>query len=116
MTCHAEDTLRCARIPQVLNLPLAVATLKAACAEGLVTGEYSQILDLVSAGIAAVCALIAYERAITEQKEIRIGVEEGPASVASEAINVPAVARQLKRLPFLENLSHDAVSPNVHVA
>lgn len=41
--------------------------------------------------IAAICAIIAYERAIAEEEQISVRVEEGTAGVAPEAINVPSV-------------------------
>ena len=66
MTAHAEYPLRGARISEVLNLSLAVATPKACAAECLVPGENGKILDLVSTGIAAVRAVVAYQRAVTE--------------------------------------------------
>ena len=60
MAAHAKDALRRARITQVLNLPLAVATPKAGAAEGLLAGEDGEVLDLVVAGAAAICAVVAY--------------------------------------------------------
>ena len=60
MTAHAEYPLRGARISEVLNLSLAVATAKACAAECLVAGENGKIFDLVSAGVAAVSAIVAY--------------------------------------------------------
>ena len=92
MAAHAEDTLRRAGIAKVLDLALAVATTEAVGAEGLVAGQDGEVFDLVAAGIAAVGAVVADERAIPEEKEIGIGVEEGAASVASKAADVPAVA------------------------
>lgn len=92
MAAHAEDALGGARISQVLNLPLAVATPKAAGAEGLVASQDGQVLDLVAAGIAAVRAVVADQRAVAEEEEVRIGVEQGAAGVAAEAVNVPSVA------------------------
>ena len=67
MTAHAEDALRGPRISEILNLLLAVATSKACTAECLLSGENGKILDLVSAGIAAVSAVVADERAVAEQ-------------------------------------------------
>lgn len=91
MTGHAEDTLRRASIAQVLNLALAVPAPEAARAEGLLTGEDCQILDLVAAGTAAVGAIIADERAVAEQEQVCVGVEQHAAGVASEAIDVPSI-------------------------
>ena len=75
MTAHAEYALRCARISQVLNLLFAVAAPKAAATEGLITCEDGEILNLVATSIAAVGAIAAYERAVAEKEQIRIGVE-----------------------------------------
>lgn len=91
MTRHAEDTLRGAGIAQILDLALAVAAPEAVCAEGLVAGQDSQILDLVAAVVAAVGAVVADERAVAEEQEVRVRVEEGAARVAAEAVNVPSV-------------------------
>lgn len=66
MAAHAEDALRCPRVAQILDLPLAVATSETARTECLVTGQDGQILNLVVAGTAAVGAVVAYERAVAE--------------------------------------------------
>ncbi len=92
MTRHAEYALRCPCIAQVLNLAFTVAALEAIRTEGLITRQDGQVLNLVAARTAAVCAVVADEGAITKQKEIRIGVEEGLAGVAPKAVYVPAVA------------------------
>ena len=68
MTGHAEDTLRGASITQVLDFALAIAAPEAVCAKGLVTSKDGQVLDLVAAVVAAVGAVVAYERAITKQQ------------------------------------------------
>lgn len=91
MTGHAEDSLRSASIPQVFNFALAVATSEAICTEGLIPGENREVLDFIAAVVAAICTIVTYQRAVAEQQEIRIGVEEGTASVTAEAINVPSV-------------------------
>jgi hypothetical protein len=72
---HAEDALGCARISQILDLPFAVATSEARATERLITREDGKILDLVSAGIAAVRAIVAYQRAVAKKEQIRVGVE-----------------------------------------
>lgn len=59
MTAHAEYPLRRAGISQILNLALAVPASKAVCAKGLIAREDGQILNLVSAGVAAVGAVVA---------------------------------------------------------
>jgi hypothetical protein len=64
MAVHAEDPLRCSRVPKILNLPLAVATAKAGSTESLISGENGQILNLIATGAAAVRAVVADERSI----------------------------------------------------
>ena len=91
MAEHAEDPLRGARIAQVVDLALAISASEAAGAEGLVAREYGEVLDLVAAGAAAVGALVADERAIAEEEEIRIRVQQRLTGVASKAIDVPSV-------------------------
>lgn len=93
MAGHAEDALRGAGIAQVLDLALAVAAAEAVCAEGLVARQDGQVLDLVAAVVAAVGAVVAYQRAVAQQQQVRVRVEEGAARVAAEAVNVPSVAR-----------------------
>lgn len=92
MTGHAEDSLRSTSIPQVFDFALAVATSEAIRTEGLIASENSKIFNLVAAVVAAICTVITYQRAVAEQQEIRIGVEQGTASVTAEAVNVPSVA------------------------
>jgi hypothetical protein len=60
MTVHTEYALRSSRIAKVLNLFLAITTFEAIRAEGLVTSQYCQVLDLVSTAAAAVRAVVAY--------------------------------------------------------
>lgn len=60
VTIHAKDALRGARISEVLNLFLAVATLETVGAKGLVSSQNSQVLDLVLAAATAVCAIVTY--------------------------------------------------------
>jgi hypothetical protein len=92
MTGHAEDALRGTGIAQVLDLALAVPTPETVCTEGLVAGQNGQVFDLVPAMVAAICAVVADERAVAEQEEVRIRVEEGAACVATEAVDVPSVS------------------------
>ena len=91
MTRHAEDTLRSAGIAQVLDLALAIPTAEAVGTEGLVASQDGQIFDLVAAVVAAICTVVAYQRAVAEQQQIRVRVEEGAARVAAEAVDVPSV-------------------------
>ena len=92
MTAHAKDALGRTRIAQVLDLPLAVATPKASGTERLVSREDGQVFDLVATCVAAVGAIVADERAIAQQEQIGVGVEEGAARVASEAVDMPSIA------------------------
>jgi hypothetical protein len=55
--------------------------------------------------VAAVCAVVAYQRAVAEQQQVRIRVEEGAARVAAEAVDMPSVSGEFKGLAFLEDLS-----------
>ena len=66
MTAHAKYPLRRSRISEILDLLLAVATSKTRAAECLISGENRKILDLVPTRIAAVSAVVAYERAVAE--------------------------------------------------
>lgn len=92
MAIHAEDTLRGPSIAQVFYLPLAIPTSEACSAEGLVPGKNGQILDLISTGAAAVGAVVANEGAIAKEEEVRIGIEEGAAGVATEAVEMPPIS------------------------
>jgi len=92
VAAHAEDALGGAGVAQVLYLALAVSAAKTAGAKGLVAGEDGQVLDLVAAGVAAVRAVVTDERAVAEEEQVSVGVEEGAARVAAEAVNVPSVA------------------------
>jgi len=75
VTRHAKDALACTRIPQILNLPLAISTFEAGSAKGLVACENGEVFDLVTTGVAAICAVVAYERAVTEEQQVCVGVE-----------------------------------------
>lgn len=59
MTIHTKDSLGCARITEVLDLSLAVAASEALSTEGLVTGEDSEILNLVTAGVTTIGTVAA---------------------------------------------------------
>lgn len=90
---HAKDALRRACIAQVLNLSLAVPASETVCTEGLISSEDSKILDLVSAVVAAIRAVVADERSVSEQQQVGVRVQQGAAGVAAEAVDVPSVAR-----------------------
>lgn len=61
MTFHAENTLRSARIAQVLNLSFAVPASEALSAESLVSRQNGQVFDLVVARATTVCAVTTYK-------------------------------------------------------
>lgn len=92
MTLHAENALRCPSISKIVDLAFAVAAFEAGGAEGLVASQDGQVLDFVVTSAAAICAIIADERTVAKEEKIGIGVEEGPARIASKAVNVPPVA------------------------
>lgn len=92
MTAHAKDALGRPRIAQIFYFSLAVSTSEAGRAKGLISRQDGQVFDLVAACAAAVCAIVADEGAIAEEEEVRIGVEEGAASIATKAIQMPSVA------------------------
>jgi hypothetical protein len=91
MAVHAKYTVRRPSIAKVFNLSLAVPTAEARCAEGLVSGQDSEVLNLIVAGATAVGAVVAYERAITEQEEIRVRVEQRVAGVTAETVKMPSI-------------------------
>jgi len=88
---HAKDSLRCPCVPKILDLLFTIPTPEAAGAKCVIACEDSQILDLVSTCTAAVCTIVADEGAIAEEEEVRIGIEEGSAGIATETINVPSI-------------------------
>lgn len=92
MARHAKDALRSAGIAQVLDLTLAVPASETIGAEGLVASQNGQVLDLVAAVVAAVCAIVADEGAIAEEKEVCVRVEESAARVAAKAVDMPPIA------------------------
>lgn len=59
MTSHAKDPLTRPRIPEILNLLLAVPTPETAGAESLVAGQDGEVFDFVAAGGAGVGARVA---------------------------------------------------------
>ncbi|KFZ11385.1 hypothetical protein V501_04804 [Pseudogymnoascus sp. VKM F-4519 (FW-2642)] len=71
------------------KMPFAAA--EAGGAEGLVAGQDGEVLDLVAAGAAAVGAVVADEGAVAEEEQVGVGVEEGVALVAAEAVEMPSV-------------------------
>lgn len=91
MAVHAEHSLASARISQVLDLLLAVPATKAPRAICLIAGEDGEILDLIATGAAAIRAVVADERTIAEKEQVRIRVKDSAASVAFEALEMPAM-------------------------
>lgn len=53
--------------------------------------------------VATICAIVTYQRAIAEEQQVCVRVEEGAAGVATEAVNVPSVTRYYSTLVLLEN-------------
>ena len=68
MAVHAKYSLRGTGIAEVIDLALAVATLEASGAKGLVASQDSHVLDLVPTGTAAVGAIVTDQRSITKHK------------------------------------------------
>ena len=92
MAAHAEYSLRRPGISEVFNLSLAVPTPEASCAEGLIACQDSKVLNLIATSTTAVGTVVANQRAIAEEEEVRIGVEESVASIASKAVEMPSVS------------------------
>jgi len=97
--------MRGSRIAKILDLPLAVPTTEAGGAKGLVSRQNGQILDLVIASAAAVGAVVTDEGAVAKEKQICVGIKQGIAGIASEAVEMPSVASELESLALFENLS-----------
>lgn len=93
VTFHAEDALRCSCIFEILNLLLAVPAPETGCAESLIAGDDGEILDLVPAGAAAICTIVADKGAVAEEEEVGVRVQEGTTRVAAETVNMPTIAR-----------------------
>lgn len=93
MARHAKDALRGACIAQVLDLPLAIPAPEAVCTEGLITSQDGEVFNLVPTMVAAIGAIVADQGAVSEEQQVGVRVEERAASVATEAVNMPSVAR-----------------------
>lgn len=91
VAAHAKDSQRCPCVSQIFNLAFAVAAAEASGTESLVTSENGQILNLVATGTATVCAVAANERAIAEEEQVCVGVEERVAGVTAETVEMPSV-------------------------
>lgn len=92
MAFHAEHSLSGSGISEVLDLLLAIPTSKATSAIGLVPGQDGEVFDFVSAGAAAVRAIVADEGAVAKQKEVCVRVEKRITGVAPKAIYVPSMS------------------------
>jgi len=86
MTAHTEYALRGSCISKVLDLALTVSATKAGRAKGLIACQNSEVFDFVVACATAVGAVVANQRAIAQEKEVRIAVQESTAGVTTEAI------------------------------
>lgn len=59
----------------------------------MIAGQDGQILDLIPTDTATVCTIVTDERSVAEEEEVRIGVEDGVACIATKAVYVPSIAR-----------------------
>lgn len=92
MAAHAEYPLGCPCIPQILDLPLTIPTAETGLTEGLIPSEDGEVFDFITAGTAAVRAVVADEGSIAKQEEVCVGAEESAARIASEAVEMPSAA------------------------
>jgi len=58
----------------------------------LVTSQYGQIFNLVSAAATAVGAVVADQRPVAEEEEVRVGVEQSTTRITAKAINMPPIS------------------------
>jgi hypothetical protein len=58
----------------------------------LVTGQYSQIFNLVSTAATAVGAVVTDQRPVAEEEEVRIGVEQSTTGITAKAIDMPPIS------------------------
>jgi hypothetical protein len=79
-------------VPQVFDLTLAVPTPEACCTKSLVARQDGEVFDLISARAAAVGAVVADQRAVAEEQEVRVRVEKGVAGIAAETVEMPSVS------------------------
>lgn len=92
MAFHTKDALRRPGIFEVFNLLLAIPTAEAGGTKGLIAGEDGKILNFVPTRTATVGAIVANERAVAQEEQVGVGIEEGVAGIAAEAVNVPSIA------------------------
>lgn len=67
MAVHTKYALRSPRISEILDLSLAVSTLEAICAKGLISCQDRKILNLVTTTAATICTVIAYQGSVAEE-------------------------------------------------
>lgn len=91
MATHTKYSLRCSGIAKILNLPFAISASETSRTKSLIPRKDCQILNLVSTCCATVCALVTDQGAIGKQKKVGIWIQQSATSIASEAVNVPAV-------------------------
>lgn len=61
----------------------------------MVTSQYGQIFNLVSAAATAVGAVVADQRPVAEEEEVRVGVEQSTTGITAKAINMPPISSYL---------------------
>lgn len=64
----------------------------------MISSQNSQVFDLVPTSTAAICAIVADKRTVSEKQEIRVAIEKGAASVASKAFDMPPVTSYMKEV------------------
>jgi hypothetical protein len=90
---HTEDTLGSTSIAQVFNPSFAIAAFETVRTEGLIASQNSEVFDFVSAGTAAVGAVIANQGSVPEHEEMCVRVKHGIARVTAKTVNMPSVSR-----------------------
>lgn len=92
MAFHTKYTLRGPGIFEVFNLLLAISTTETGRTKCLVAGENGKILDFVSTRTATVGTIIANERAVAQEEQVGVRIEQGVTGIAPEAVNMPSIA------------------------
>jgi hypothetical protein len=67
VAAHTEYALGSACISKVFDFAFAVATTKTCGTKRLLPSKDSQVFNLIAAGAAAICAVVADERSIAEE-------------------------------------------------
>jgi hypothetical protein len=55
--------------------------------------------------VAAIRAIVADQRPVSEEQQVGVRVEERAAGVATEAVNMPSVASKLEGFSFLQDFT-----------